>query len=299
MSWVYLNLKPPYSKVIVSFVTNNSYLIGYPQRVRFTLKLNEIPIFILPSIPRKSTYMKKAKKDETGNDSSWLDVFKTFGWALLLALIFRSFFYQPFHIPSGSMKPTLEIGDYLIVSKFSYGYSNNSFPLSPNLFKGRILFSEPKRGDIIVFKVPDRQMGDDVFIKRLVGLPGDEIQMVNGVLHINGKPVDLVDDGDYMDTEKSTVMSKLIETLPNGVKHKVLDEGYNQFVDSTGVYKVPPKHYFMMGDNRDNSQDSRFPSPGYVAEENLIGHAKIILFSFGDSFINPLRWNYKRFFTDL
>ena len=243
--------------------------------------------------------MAKAKKQKAQEESSWWDVFKTFSWALLLALIFRSFFYQPFHIPSGSMKPTLEIGDYLIVSKFSYGYSNSSFPLSPNIIDGRIFFTEPKRGDIVVFKVPGRKMGDDVFIKRLIGLPGDEIQVINGVLHINGQPVDLVEDGDYMDHEKSVVMTRLIETLPGGVKHNILDEGYNQFVDSTNVYKVPAKHYFMMGDNRDNSQDSRFPTPGFVAEENLIGHAELILFSFGDSFINPLEWKFERFFTKL
>jgi signal peptidase I len=233
------------------------------------------------------------------DNSSWWDVIKTFAWALVLALIFRSVLYQPFHIPSGSMKPTLEIGDYLIVSKFSYGYSNNSFPLSPNLFEGRKWFTEPERGDIVVFKVPGRSIGEDVFIKRLIGLPGDEIQMINGVLHINGKPVDLVETGDYMDTEKHTVLTRLDETLPNGVKHVVLDEGYSQMIDSTKVYTVPEHHYFMMGDNRDNSTDSRFPTPGFIPQENLIGRAEIILFSFGDSFINPTKWNYHRFFIKL
>jgi signal peptidase I len=219
--------------------------------------------------------------------------------ALILALIFRSFAFQPFHIPSGSMKPTLLIGDYLIVSKYSYGYSNHSFPFSPNVIDGRAWFTAPKRGDVVVFKVPGRGMGQDVFIKRLIGLPGDKIQVRSGVLFVNDKPVDLVEDGVFADEEKHKNILKLIETLPEGIKHNVLDEGYNQFVDDTREYIVPENSYFMMGDNRDNSTDSRFETPGFVPVQHLIGRADIILFSFDGFFLNPLNWRFERFFTKL
>ncbi|MGI9384327.1 MAG: signal peptidase I [Methyloligellaceae bacterium] len=203
--------------------------------------------------------------------------------ALILAMIVRIFFYQPFNIPSGSMIPTLLVGDYLFVSKFSYGYSKYSFPFSPNLFSGRVWGTEPTRGDVAVFKLPRDNETD--YIKRVIGLPGDEVQMRRGVLHINGKPVqrrrvkDFVTRDNYGNTRRAT---RYQETLPNGVSYEVLDLVENGFGDNTSVFKVPEGHYFMMGDNRDNSTDSRVGSAvGYVPVENFIGRAEIIFFSAG------------------
>ena len=204
--------------------------------------------------------------------------------ALAIAMVVRVFFYQPFNIPSGSMKETLLVGDYLFVSKLSYGYSRFSFPLSLNLFSGRILAGEPKRGDVAVFKLPRDNSTD--YIKRVIGLPGDEIQVRKGVVFINGKEVPRVRAGDFETREDGGPAIKIPvyeETLPNGVKFKVLDRIPNGPWDNAGPYIVPKGHYFMMGDNRDNSTDSRVPPAeggvGYVPLENFIGRADIIFFS--------------------
>lgn len=201
--------------------------------------------------------------------------------ALILAMIVRVFLYQPFNIPSGSMIPTLLIGDYLFVSKFSYGYSKYSFPFSPNLYSGRVWASEPERGDVVVFKLPRDNETD--YIKRVIGLPGDEIQVVHGILNINGQPIERRRAGDFEMRDafgNARRIVSYVETLPNGVSYPVLDLVENGFGDNTGVYKVPEAHYFMMGDNRDNSTDSRVTSAvGYVPFENLIGRAEIIFFS--------------------
>jgi signal peptidase I len=212
--------------------------------------------------------------------------------ALLLALVIRSFIFQPFSIPSGSMRPTLLEGDYLFVSKFAYGYSHHSLPFSPNLFSGRIWSAEPLRGDIVVFKFPPNPKLD--YIKRVIGLPGDKIQMVNGVLHINGVAVKrektgVIDDVDV--TETQGPVDVYHETLPNGVEYDTLDLDPNSSTDNTREWLVPPGHYFMMGDNRDNSSDSRL-SVGFVPAENLVGRAKRIFFSIdgGSSPLEIWKW---------
>ncbi len=201
--------------------------------------------------------------------------------ALIIALVIRTFLFQPFNIPSGSMKETLLVGDYLFVSKYSYGYSKYSFPYSPPLFNGRIFGSPPAQGDVVVFRLPKDDSTD--YIKRVIGLPGDRIQMINGLLHINGVPVKRERIDDYIETEESDRairVKRWRETLPNGVSYTTLDLQDNGFYDNTQEYVVPAGHYFMMGDNRDNSTDSRVLSQvGYVPFSHLIGRAQIIFFS--------------------
>lgn len=214
------------------------------------------------------------------------ETFKTLAVAISLAVIFRSFFFEPFHIPSGSMKDTLLIGDFIFVSKSSYGYSRYSFPLGLPLFEGRKLeFSQPQRGDIIVFRPPSMPRID--YIKRLIGLPGDTIQVRGGVLYINGEEVKRERVEDYIEQMPEGFASmrvhhvpKYRETLPNGVSYYVLDDTPVGEVDNTGVYTVPEGHYFFMGDNRDHSVDSRYlDKVGYVPAENLVGRANVIVVS--------------------
>jgi signal peptidase I len=203
--------------------------------------------------------------------------------ALIIALVIRTFLFQPFNIPSGSMKETLLVGDYLFVSKYSYGYSHYSLPFSPPLFSGRIFASPPERGDIVVFRLPKDDSTD--YIKRVIGLPGDRIQMIDGVLQINGQPVKRERTDDFVETEegRTTRVARWRETLPNGVTYTTLDLQPNGFYDNTPVYTVPAGHYFMMGDNRDNSTDSRVLSQvGYVPFENIIGRAQIVFFSIAE-----------------
>ena len=203
--------------------------------------------------------------------------------ALIIALVIRTFLFQPFNIPSESMKATLLVGDYLFVSKYSYGYTHYSLPFSPRLFSGRIFGSALKRGDVVVFRLPRDDSVD--YIKRVVGLPGDKMQMIDGVLNINGTPVKRERVEDYVSDEDGVTqrVRQYRETLPNGVSYVTMDLTENGFLDNTQVYTVPPDHYFMMGDNRDNSTDSRVLSQvGYVPFENLIGKAQIIFFSLRD-----------------
>ena len=213
--------------------------------------------------------------------------------ALLIALVFRTFLFQPFSIPTGSMTPTLLIGDYLLVSKFTYGYSQYSFPFSPPLFDGRILaMSEPERGDIAVFRLPRDPKLD--YIKRVVGLPGDTIQMRDGQLFINGDGVPRERAGTYLaeNTFGDPVEIPIyLETLLNGVSYQTLDGDPSGPGDDTREFTVPEGHYFMMGDNRDNSADSRF-TVGMVPLENFVGKAQVIFFSIGDgaSALEVWRW---------
>ncbi|TIX46495.1 MAG: signal peptidase I, partial [Mesorhizobium sp.] len=203
--------------------------------------------------------------------------------ALLLALVIRTLLFQPFSIPSGSMRPTLLEGDYLFVTKWSYGFSRYSLPFGPNIFSGRIWGSEPKRGDVVVFKFPPDPSVD--YIKRVVGLPGDKIQVKDGQLFINDVSVPRVKVGqiDNRDiTEENGPVDVYRETLPNGVTYDTLDLTQASIGDNTKEFTVPPGHYFMMGDNRDNSSDSRF-TVGFVPEENLVGRANLIFFSIAGS----------------
>ena len=206
-----------------------------------------------------------------------LEIAKTVGYAILIALVIRSFLYEPFRIPSGSMIPSLLVGDYLFVAKYSYGYSKYSFPFSPDVISGRILDGAPKRGDVAVFRQPPHPETD--FIKRIIGLPGDHIQMKGGILYINDVPVIRERTADYLD-EQGNSYTQYIETLPNGVKHRIIESNGDQgSLDNTPLFIVPPDRYFAMGDNRDNSSDSRTDVVGYVPAENLVGRADIIFFS--------------------
>jgi signal peptidase I len=196
--------------------------------------------------------------------------------ALLLAIVVRTLLFQPFTIPSGSMLPNLLVGDYLFVSKYTYGYSRYSVPFAPNLFSGRFWAGQPERGDVIVFKLPSNPKLD--YIKRVIGLPGDRIQMIDGVLHINGVAVKREARGEWTPETGGPAIPVYVETLPNGVSYRTLDLIARGQGDNTKVFEVPAGRYFMMGDNRDNSLDSRF-DVGYVPYENLVGPARMVFFS--------------------
>ncbi|MDF1791552.1 MAG: signal peptidase I [Thalassobaculaceae bacterium] len=205
------------------------------------------------------------------------ELIRTVVIACAIALGIRTFLYEPFNIPSGSMIPTLLVGDYLFVSKVSYGYSRYSMPLSLPLIPGRILFTEPERGDVVVFKLPSDNSTD--YIKRLVGLPGDTIQVKGGILHINGEPVKRRQIEDFQPENGGRAVAQFMETLPNGREHRILELSDSMSADNTPVYHVPEGHYFAMGDNRDNSRDSRFPEVGPIPAENLVGRAEVLFYS--------------------
>jgi len=208
---------------------------------------------------------------------------KTIVIAGALALGFRSLLFEPFNIPSGSMIPTLLVGDYLFVSKYSYGYSRYSFPFGMAPFDGRIFETPPERGDVAVFRQPQNE--SVAFIKRIVGLPGDRVQVVNGVLHINDVAVNRDRKGFATASDGYNVIRFAVyqETLPNGKSYLIQERSDDNLLDNTNVFLVPEGHYFMMGDNRDNSRDSRTTSVGLVPAENLIGRAERLFFSHNSS----------------
>lgn len=254
---------------------------------------------------------------------SWKSELKSLAWAIGIAMVFRTVLFQPFIIPSGSMKPNLLISDLLFVSKYSYGYSHYALPFSPPFFKGRIFMNhKPQIGDVAVFRGPYDP--DTDYIKRVVGLPGDRIQMKEGILYINDQPCpvepmtpfidDLWTDRDPTTHEEIRIAGQenerhipmYVETLPNGVRHPIikLERFGHHFLDNTQEYIVPQGHYFMMGDNRDESGDSRILRQiGYVPEENLIGQAKLIWFSTTAQWWEIWKWfthiRFKRLFQSI
>jgi signal peptidase I len=214
----------------------------------------------------------------TNKTKKFLEEVKSLAFVVLLAFLIRTLCFEPFYIPSSSMEPTLLPGDYIFSTKYDYGYSKYSLsPFSFNIFDGRVLAHEPKPGDIVIFRPPHDMSVR--YIKRLIGLPGDKIQINQGRLYINGKEVQRKYVGDY-DYIKGIKCQKYLETLPNGVSYTIMQ--FNEYTanDFTKVFEVPAGHYFFMGDNRDDSKDSRFDL-GYVPAENLISKAKIIHFSTG------------------
>ncbi len=243
---------------------------------------------------------KKKKKAAKGQES-WFETIKTVFWAVLIALVVRTFAYEPFSIPSGSMLPGLLVGDYLFVSKFSYGYSRFSYPWSPKLYSGRILTGTPERGDVVVFRLPSDTKVD--YIKRVIGLPGDTVQVKQGRLYINGKMVERRRAGQVVIWEPDEISGRpaerlyqvYTESLPGGKQTRIYERSDNDAgSDNTPEYAVPQGHYFMMGDNRDNSCDSRFSTSynpagprglrceqvvGFVPFENFIGRAEFLFFS--------------------
>ena len=238
---------------------------------------------------------KPARTAEPTAAGEFAEIVKTIVFALLIAFVLRVLLFQPFTIPSASMEPNLYEGDYIVVSKWSYGYSKHSIPFSPPLFDGRILGKDPTRGDIVVFKLPRDNKTD--YIKRVIGLPGDKIQMIANKLYINGVPVKdvVIGEAEAADVFGPRSVVKVRETLPNGKSFDSQDFGPGGDLDDTGVYEVPAGHYFMMGDNRDNSIDSRVEQSagvGFVPAQNLVGKAQIIAFSWepGASLFNPVSW---------
>ena len=226
------------------------------------------------------------------------DNLKTLIGALIIAVVIRSLFFQPFYIPSSSMEPTLLVGDRIFVSKYAYGYSKHSFPFSPNFTNKRFFSKSPKRGDLVVFKTPVDNRTD--YIKRLIGMPGDTVQFINGKLLINGKTIlrkkvnskKITRCGNFLlDT------NTFIETLPNGFEHLVSYKKKGSLQNSK-VFKVPQNHYFLLGDNRDCSKDSRYlDSVGYVNYLNLVGEAKLIFFSNDTNVSSLLKfWNINKSF---
>lgn len=258
----------------------------------------------------KDTAKSKKKKKEKGNIRIIIE-------ALAIALVIRTLLFQPFYIPSGSMKPNLLIGDYILINKLSYGLSRYSCPFALCPIKGRIFGSAPERGDVVVFSNPGPSNHNKAFVKRLIGMPGDEVQVKNSVFYINGEALkqtplpdfaepltDYKNEGDggngfcKSEDDEYCYNTQMLETLPEGLEHSILNRVDNGPADNTDIYVVPEGQYMMIGDNRDNSGDSRFPNVvGMVPEERIIGKAQYIVFSSsGSSLFKFWEWRSDRYF---
>ena len=223
-----------------------------------------------------------------------MDLLRTVGLALLIALVLRVFLFQPNTIPSSSMEPNLLTGDYMLVSKFDYGWSRHAVPFSPPLPAGRLNGKAPRRGDVIVFRLP--RDPTQTWVKRLIGLPGDRVQVTGGVVSVNGVPIRQTRDGQTQDPDSPEItVTRVWETLPDGRRYLTFDRGPDGAGDNTDVFVVPEGHVFAMGDNRDNSLDSRWPEEigvGYLPMDNLLGRARYVLVSWriGASLFKPWTW---------
>jgi len=243
--------------------------------------------------------MTKSKKN------SFFGNLKSIFIAIFIALLIRSFIFEPFNIPSGSMKPNLLVGDFIFVSKYSYGFSKHSLPFSIPLIPGKIFSNTPERGDVVVFKTPENNRTD--YIKRVIGLPGDKIEIKNGIIFINGSEILRKKLNDFIDTDNKT-SNKRVRMYNEYFFNKeinILDITDNGIVDNTQLFNVPENHFFVMGDNRDNSQDSRFISTvGFIPYENLVGKAQFIFFSLENArFLQIWKWpnsiRYERIFQKI
>ena len=243
--------------------------------------------------------MTKTKKN------SFFGNLKSIFIAIFIALLIRSFIFEPFNIPSGSMKPNLLVGDFIFVSKYSYGFSKHSLPFSIPLIPGKIFSNTPERGDVVVFKTPENNRTD--YIKRVIGLPGDKIEIKNGIIFINGSEILRKKLNDFIDTDNKT-SNKRVRMYNEYFFNKeinILDITDNGIADNTQLFNVPENHFFVMGDNRDNSQDSRFISTvGFIPYENLVGKAQFIFFSLENArFLQIWKWpnsiRYERIFQKI
>ena len=223
--------------------------------------------------------------------NSFLSNLKSISFAIFIALIIRSFIAEPFNIPSGSMKPNLLVGDFIFVSKWSYGYSKHSLPFSLPLIPNKILSKIPDRGDVVVFKTPEDNRTD--YIKRVIGLPGDKIKIINGNINLNGKNIARKKMKDFFDNDKNTSLKRIrkYKEFHDTKSFDIIDIMDNGIADNTQLFEVPDGYFFVMGDNRDNSQDSRFKTVGFIPFDNLVGKARFIFFSLENSrFLEFWKW---------